>query len=344
MTIQEPTLLTVIVNYRTAAMTLRAAEAALRATEGIKGALTIVDNDSQDGSYAHLTGAVAARGWDCGGRVRVLQSGQNGGFGAGNNFAIRAGLPDGSAPDYVYLLNSDAFPAPDAVRRLLDHLETHPQAGFAGSYLHGPEGDPHPTAFRFHGVLSEFERAARTGPISRMLSRYRVAMEIPERARPVDWTAGASLMIRRRMLDKIGHFDEGYFLYYEEADLCLRARRRGWQTHYVPRSDVTHLGSVSTGMKAWDRVPRYWFDSRLRYFVKAHGVIRAGAGTAALIAGTLLWRTRALVQGRPRAEPANFLRDLIGHATSSAWHGIVGRRRSGNIAGRAATEKSGEPR
>ena len=109
------TVLTVILNWRSAEMTLDAAAAALRAMEGIAGAITIVDNDSGDGSEERLRAEVAARGWD---RVRVIQSGWNGGYGAGNNVGIRAGLPDGSAPDYVYTLNSDAFPAADAIRLL----------------------------------------------------------------------------------------------------------------------------------------------------------------------------------------------------------------------------------
>jgi hypothetical protein len=135
-----PTLLTVILNWRTPEMTLRAAEAALRAMEGIAGALTIVDNDSGDGSFEMLSEAVAARGWGAD-RVRVLQSGRNGGFGAGNNFGIRAGTCRGGGARLVYLLNSDAFPEPDAIRSLLDHLEANPGTGLAGSYIHGPDGD-----------------------------------------------------------------------------------------------------------------------------------------------------------------------------------------------------------
>ena len=146
-------LLTVILNWRSAAMTLQSAEAALRELQGIEGTLVIVDNDSGDGSFEIMAGEVAARGWDKGPQaVRVLQSGQNGGFGAGNNFGIRAGMPDGSRPDYVYLLNSDAFPDAGAIRLLLEHLESHPATGFAGSYIHGPEGDPHRTAFRFPSI------------------------------------------------------------------------------------------------------------------------------------------------------------------------------------------------
>ena len=89
-------LLTVILNWRTPDMTLRAVEAALIALQGIDGALVVVDNDSGDGSFETLSAAVTAKGWDRGPQqVRVLQSGRNGGFGAGNNFGIRAGLPDG---------------------------------------------------------------------------------------------------------------------------------------------------------------------------------------------------------------------------------------------------------
>src|SRR3712207_2267250 len=114
-------LLTVVLNWRTPELTLQAAEAALREMAGLEGALTIVDNDSGDGSEARLREGVAARGWPKD-RVRVLQSGRNGGYGAGNNFGIRAGLPNGEEPDFVYILNPDAMPDPGAIRALVDYL------------------------------------------------------------------------------------------------------------------------------------------------------------------------------------------------------------------------------
>jgi GT2 family glycosyltransferase len=316
-----PTVLTVILNWRTPDMSLRAAEAALAAMAGVAGAITIVDNDSGDGSYERMTEAVAARGWD---RVRVLQSGHNGGFGAGNNAGMRAGLPDGTAPDHVYILNSDAFPAPDAIRTLRDYLGANPGVGLAGSRIHGETGEAHTTAFRFHSIAGEFEGAARIGPVSRLLRRWVVPLPLPERPEAVDWLAGASLMMRREMLDRIGGFDEGFFLYFEETDLCLRARRAGWATHYVPASQVMHIGSVSTGMKSWQRVPGYWLDSRLRYFVKNHGRGHAVAATAAHVAGGLIWRLRAVVQRKPRCDPPHFLRDLIGHSLTSLVRGLPG--------------------
>ncbi len=306
-------LLVVSLNYRTADMTLRSVRAALRAMDGLDAELVIVDNDSQDGSYEMLRDTVARADWAQGHAVRVIASGHNGGFGAGNNVGIRAGMSDGSRPDYVYLLNSDAFPAPDALRRLCRHLDTHPEAGFAGSYIHGEDGAPHVTAFRFPTIWSELEGAARVGPISRLLRHRIVPMGIPEHSQPVDWLAGASIMMRQSVLDEIGLFDETFFLYFEETELCLRAARAGYQTHYVRDSHVAHIGSVSTGMKRWTRVPQFWLDSRWYYFHKSHGRAYAALATGLHVMGGLLWRLRRVLQGKDRADPPGFLRDLVKH-------------------------------
>lgn len=304
--------LTVILNWRTPEMTLRSVEAALTAMEGIAGAITVVDNDSGDGSEEKLRAALAGQP-----RVRVMQAGRNGGFGAGNNAGIRAGLPGGQRPDYVYILNSDAFPAPDAIRLLLAHLETHPTVGFAGSYIHGVDGVPHTTCFRFPTIWSELEGAARTGPITRLLRRHVVPMEIPSQGvMRVDWSAGCSLMMRQSVLDRIGLFDEGFFLYFEETDLCLRAARAGWPTDYIRASEVAHIGSESTGMKRWTRTPCYWFDSRWRHFAKSHGRAYAAAATLAHAAGGGLWRLRCALARRDTGDPPHFLRDLIVHSLS----------------------------
>lgn len=314
-TTRNPTLLTVLLNFRTAEMTLRALEVAVREMEGIDGVINVLDNASGDGSYEKIRDAVAARsgepGWQ---RVQVIRSAHNGGYGAGNNIAIRHGLPGGSAPDFVYLLNSDAFPEPGAVRALLDHMVAHPEIGFTGSRIHGQDGAYHQTAFRFPTIQSEFEGAACTGPISRLLRRYIVALPEPLQPQAVDWLAGASMMIRRETLDEVGLFDERFFLYFEETDLCLRASRKGWRTVYVPASRVMHIGSVSTGMKKWKRAPGYYLDSRMLYFSKNHGVPYAAAATLANVAGSLILRARRLIDRRPIDGPEHFLRDLVGHA------------------------------
>ena len=309
-----PRVLTIILNWRTPAMTLDAARAALTAMQDIAGEIVIVDNDSGDGSFQTM--AQAAADWP---RVRVLQSGRNGGFGAGNNVGIRAGMADGSRPDLVYVLNSDAFPAPDAIGVLVRHLAANPQAGFAGSHIHGTDGVPHLTSFRFPSILGEFEAAARIGPISRLLRRHAIAIPIPDRTIAVDWLAGASLMMRMDVLDRIGLFDERFFLYYEETDLCRRLAAAGYQVHYVRDSTVAHVGSASTGMKQWRKVPEYWFDSRYYYYAKHRGRLVALLSVAAQGLGSLLQRLRAVLTGRRRADPPGFLRHLVRHHLRAAF-------------------------
>jgi N-acetylglucosaminyl-diphospho-decaprenol L-rhamnosyltransferase len=323
-------LLTVILNWRSHEMTLRAAEAALTAQSGLDAALVIVDNDSGDGSFEALSQAVAARGWELGPHpLRVVQSGRNGGFGAGNNFGMKLAMPDGRPPDFYYILNSDAFPEPAAIKALYDHLMTHPETGFAGSYIYGEDGTPHRTAFRFPSISSEFEAQIRFGPVSRILQQSIVAQPIPEATQSVDWLAGASLMMRAEVIESIGFFDETFFLYFEETDLCRRAALAGWCTDFVKESRVMHIGSVSTGLREWQRIPQFWLDSRLHYFLKNHGVAYTTAATLALLAGGLLWRARLLIQRKDRGDPPRYLRDLTAHHLAAAFRRRGGKSRDG---------------
>ncbi|MEY8840606.1 glycosyltransferase family 2 protein, partial [Cribrihabitans sp. XS_ASV171] len=222
-------ILAVILNFRTPEMTLAACEAALDEMRDL-GEIVIVDNASGDGSFEMLTEEVQARGWTEGGLVRVLQSGRNGGFGAGMNFGMAAGLSDGSKPGFYYLLNSDAKPDPGAIRALRDFLRSERKAGLVGSALRGPDGEPHRTAFRFPSIAGELESNARLGIISRLLKDSIVAVPVPQEPVRVDWTAGASLMIRAEVIEETGGFDESFFLYFEETDLCRRAAEAGWTT------------------------------------------------------------------------------------------------------------------
>lgn len=311
---------TILLNWRTPEMTLQALEAALEAMARVPGewGITLVDNDSQDGSEQRIRAAVAERaeepGWD---RVRVLQSGRNGGFGAGNNHGIRDALAQPEPPQYIYLLNSDAFPAPDAIVHLLAHLDRHPETGIAGSYIHGTDGEAHVTAFRFPSFLSEVESAMHLGLVTRVLSDHVVPLGVPEGTREVDWLAGASMMIRREVLETVGLFDETFFLYFEETDLCRRAADAGFRTTYVRESEVAHIGSVSTGMKEWSAVPDYWFDSRRHYFLKNHGHAYLTAATAGRAIAGAAWQLRRRVQRKDDRDPPGLLRGLVRHAFRS---------------------------
>ena len=314
-------LLTVVVNYKTPEMTLNSIEAALRELKRVAGEwkLTTVDNDSQDGSFEKLRHAVAAHqkmnnsGWE---RVEVIASSHNGGYGAGNNVAIRRALHSDDPPEYIYVLNSDAFPAEHAITRLLDYLDSHPHVGIVGSYIHGDDGHPHTTAFRFPSIGSEFEGSVRLSLVSWLLKSYIVPIGVPECTSQVDWVAGASMMFRRRVIEDIGLFDETFFLYFEETDLCRRALLVGWPTVYVRESTVRHIGSATTGMKRWTKIPEYWFDSRRHYFVKNHGSAYFWMATSARLLGAGLWQLRRRIQGREDNGPPGQIGQLVRHSST----------------------------
>lgn len=316
-------LLTVILNYKTAEMTLESAESAVRSLNNFSHdwQLTIVDNDSRDGGYDVIRQAISNKKEAHWQKVNVVESGHNGGFGAGNNFAIQPALELVSPPEYIYILNSDAFPDPTAVKLLVDYLDKNPQVGIAGSYIHGTDNVPHTTAFRFPTIYSEFESGIGLGIVSKLLKNYVVPIGIPEATQKVDWLAGASMMFRSTMLEEVGLFDEHFFLYFEETDLCKQASRKGWDTVYVKESRVAHIGSASTGMKEWQRIPNYWLDSRRYYYCKNHGRAYNNFATIARLLGGILGQIKRCIQRRRDVVPPYFLIDLFKHWIKSLLSG-----------------------
>lgn len=304
-------MLGVILNYRTPDMTMEAAHGMAAAIAKMPDCrFTIVDNHSEDGSFAKLQAAVSKQPWAH--LCEVVESPRNGGFGFGNNYAITRNMASADPAEYYYLLNSDAVPALDAVQRLVTFMDNHKYAGIAGSYIQGPDGTYHETAFRFPSLFSEFEAQAGTGPISKLLKDWIVAIPQPERTMLVEWTAAVSMILRGSMLKKIGLFDEEFFLYFEETDLCRRAAVAGYPTYYVRDSVVTHIGSASTGMKDLSKpMPLYWFEARSHYIRKHHGDSYLMGANVAWITGRTLRAVRRAIERRPDPTRPRLTRDFI---------------------------------
>jgi N-acetylglucosaminyl-diphospho-decaprenol L-rhamnosyltransferase len=304
----------VIVNYRTSDLTrdcLHSLAPEVRSLPDCR--VVVVDGGSGDGSAERLIEALRENGWSD--WAEVLALAENRGFAAGNNAAVKLLLKSTRPPDYVLLLNPDTVVRPGAIAALIEFLETHPEAGIAGSRLENVDGTPQRSAFRFPGLASEFEAAVKLGLVSRLLKHALVAPPVRDACHPADWVSGASLMIRREVLESVGLLDEGYFLYYEETDLCLRARRAGWECWYVPGSRVVHLVGQSTGMndstKPLQRIPTYWLQSRQRFFDKWYGSDYRLLCDAVWALGYLSWRIRRRLQGKPDRDPPALLRDFV---------------------------------
>ena len=262
----------VVVTFRSAQLTidcLRSVEAERSSSDlGIRA--IVIDNAS--GDFPILAEAVEKKGWSS--WVTLLLAPRNGGFAYGNNLGIRLAL-DRDSPDYVLFLNPDTQVRPGAIATLARFLEAHPEVGIAGSGFENLDGSDWPIAFRFPTLISECSSALSIGLVTRAFGRWRVAREMPPVAQPADWICGASMMIRPEVFRAIGGMDENYFLYFEETDFCLRAKRAGFPTWYVPESRVMHIGGQSTRVTERNvrpkRLPAYWFESRRRYFTMAFG-------------------------------------------------------------------------
>jgi hypothetical protein len=196
-------------------------------------------------------------------------------------------------------------------------MDRRPDVGIAGSRLENPDGTPQTSAFRFPSVLSEIEAGMRLGPVSRLLKWRVVAPPPPSEAGPTEWVAGASMIVRREVFEDIGLLDDGFFLYFEEVDFCLRAQRMGWTCWYVPESRVVHLVGQSTGVTdaatSRRRRPDYWFRARRRYFLKNHGLIKTVAADLAWTSSYSIYRVRNALQRKPVRDPEKILWDFVRH-------------------------------
>jgi GT2 family glycosyltransferase len=324
-------LLIVIVNYRSAQMTiecLESLESEIRQLASAAGwasptggqsppcSVVVTDNQSPDDSLQRLQQAVRDHGWSKWLTIQSLP--RNGGFAYGNNAAIAPALAGPYKPEFVLLLNPDTIVRPGAITALLDFMEANPKVGIAGSRLEDRDGTPQRSAFRFHSIAGEFERGIRMGFVTRILANKMIAPPVTNHTGPCDWVAGASMMVRREVFESAGLMDERYFMYFEEVDFCLAAKRAGWPCWYVPASRVVHLvgavSQMSDSRKHRSRRPAYWFESRRRYFVKNHGWIYAALADIAYLTAHTIWRLRRLVQRKEDTDPPKLLFDSLAHS------------------------------
>ena len=303
----------VIVNFRTAELTINCLQSLTGEVEGVPGmGVVVADNASGDGFAERIESAIRAEGWSS--WATVLRLGRNGGFAFGNNAAIREALKAGPAPDYFLLLNPDTIARPGAVEELVSFMDSRPEVGIAGSLLEDARGTVQQSAHRKPSPLTELESGARLRPLSRLLHGQAGCLQARDVPWPCDWVSGASMMVRREVLETAGLMDEGYFLYYDEVDLCSRARDHGWQVWSVPASRVMHLEGAVTGFRdVRTRRGRYWYDSRRRFFIKNYGIAGLLAADALWACGRLSLAVRRALHlgGSTAGDPKLFAFDLL---------------------------------
>lgn len=308
-----------IVNYRTVQLTLDCVRSLRRvAEEGIELHAVVVDNDSADGSAERLARELPEL--DCGFALSFVASAHNGGFAFGNNEAVRRCLAEALAQEslddqFVWLLNPDAYLPEAGVAQLLEFMRQRPQVGIVGSRIEDEDGAVRCSAFRRPSLWSEVDAALGFGPVSRLLARHRIAPEPSGEAHRTDWVSGASLFMRLELLRSVGLMDEHYFMYFEETDYCLAAQAKGYEVWYWPGFHVVHLAGQASGVtgkaRSLKRRPRYWFDSRARFFRKQYGAAYLQVANLAWLLCYPLGRLWSALRGRPSEDPPRLWWDFL---------------------------------
>ncbi len=206
--------------------------------------------------------------------VQLTMSPKNVGLGAGVNLA----LPKARGK-YILFLNPDLIVEPGALDTWLAWMEARPEVGVSGPRLTNPDGTDQESCYQFPNPLIPILRRTVLGKLpgfSGSVSRYRMEGLDKTQAHDLDWVLGAAMLIRRDTLEKIGRFDERFFLYFEDADVCRRVWLLGQRVVYTPVARVLHYYQRQSQTKTlWqalsNQVTRLHIASGFKYFVKYFG-------------------------------------------------------------------------
>ena len=199
--------------------------------------------------------------------TRVVENERVKGFGANVNVGVAM-----TTAEFVCSVNPDAFPRDGAIAELLRFSEEHPRAGVAGPAMVYPDGRLQPSRRTFPTVAGTIVRRT---PLRLLFDPYKLQRrhynlgDRPIEPVEADWMLGGFLMLRRAMLDELGGFDEGFFLYGEDIDLCYRAWRAGWECWYVPAAVVEHEHQAVTDHRLFTR-RTLWHWRGIARFVRKH--------------------------------------------------------------------------
>lgn len=321
----RPRLAVIIVSYNTREL-LRACltsveAAAAYGADRLTVTIHVADNASRDGSAAMVASEFPG--------VRLIALDENIGFTGGNNlvltelgFAVHSHVEQDAhgvePPDYVLLLNPDTEAEPNSLLRLVSFMMSESEAGACGPQLRYGNGDFQHGAFIFPGLAQIFLDIFPVTGIpgmhrlreSRINGRYPRALWDGDAPFFVDFVLGAALCLRGTTIAQIGGLDEGYFMYCEEMDWCLRAQETGWSVYAVPDARVIHHEGQSSKQTPWPSFVRLW-RSRLRFYGKfidryplwylwlVRGVLRTGLALRSRAA------RQAFAQGRLTGQAAD---------------------------------------
>ncbi|UBF29133.1 glycosyltransferase family 2 protein [Kovacikia minuta CCNUW1] len=213
----------------------------------------VVDNASQDGSPDLIEHTFP---W-----VQLLKQPENRGFGAGNNIAAKV-----ARGEFLLLLNTDTQMTSDILPHLIRQIKDYPDVGIIGPQLLNPDGSLQlSTAWKI-SIVGEYQTLKQQKDYQEPKHQASITQKF-KALQEVDIVVGAAFFIRKALFEQLGGFDENFFMYFEESDLCQRARNLGWKILYTPEISVIHIRGHSVN-KVSDRMRLEYRKSQLYYYQK----------------------------------------------------------------------------
>ncbi len=231
----------VILNYNTKELLLNCVKSIIKNTKGINYEIVVVDNNSSDGSPAAVSKL----------KVKLIRNKENLGFTKGNNQGMKV-----AKGEYVLFLNSDTLISDNVLGEMVGYLNKNLQVGIATCALRNKDGTLQGTGGYFPTLIRVFSWMTIQDfpfvdlvikPFHPMHSKsFAKGDSFYKKEQDLDWVTGAFLMTRQQVIRDTGGFDEDFFMYGEDVDLCFRAKEKGWKVKYLPQFAITHYGGASS--------------------------------------------------------------------------------------------------
>ena len=265
----------IIVNWNVKDLICQAVASILAKPPRCACEIIVVDNASTDGSAEELTKKFP--------QITLLRSPQNVGFAAGNNLGLKK-----ATGEYILFLNPDTQMHAGTLDFIVEAFARDPALGALGVKLLNPDGTLQPSCKSFPGADTILWNAFSLDvlfPKSRIFGKYNMSWFKHDKELEVDQPMGAALAVRRAVLDKAGVFDEQYFMYFDEVDLCFRIKQAGWKIKFFPQVCVTHHWAQST-KQALLKMNKQWYISFKKYLIKNK---KYPAWLSELLLSSMIW-------------------------------------------------------
>lgn len=256
----KPDLSIIIVNWKVKNLLEQCLDSIFRYKGEYNLEVFVIDNNSDDGSAAMVQNSYP--------QVNLLALDKNIGFGSANNIAI-----DKTTADYIFLLNPDSQISRHFLKDVLSYMNAHPEIGMLAPKIYNQDGTLQESIRRTPDFKSQalvLLKLINVLPNNKILSRYLYRDFDYNKEQSVEQIKGAAMLIRKNVFDQIGKFDERFFLWFEEVDLCKRAKDAGILIKYFPKAYVIHQGGKSFSRESTLRKQLYFNKSLIYYFSKHH--------------------------------------------------------------------------